>query len=190
MQPSIKTTQNATKMTTVFTAASPLSASADKMTRTPCVDSHTISGSNFSRLCKFMIFRDEQIIREIIQSTFTPEAAQLFISIVDEEKIYKQYKNDVSVETYASLLQQIIILLHENEKIARNVDGSFMLMKLSGMMQIQTASPNADIDRMVDNEVFHEWIKSQIQTAKTQQITVVGESRGDSHMYFRIFTPI
>ena len=178
-------------MTTIFTAVSPqIQATSDKITRAPCIDSHTISGSNFSRFCKFMIFRDEQIIREIIQSTFTPEAAQLFANIVDEEKIYKQYKPNVPSEIYASLLQQLINLLCENEKIARNVDGSFMLMKLSGMMQIHTVSPNVDIDRMVDNEVLHEWIKSQIATAKTQQITIVGEPSGDSHMYFRVFRPI
>lgn len=175
-------------MTTVFSSSDQMNS--DDATKLSCINSYIISGSNFSRLCKFIIFRDEEVIRGIIQEKFTPDAAKLFADVVNEEKLYKQYKNDVSVETYASLLQQIIILLHENEKIARNVDGSFMLMKLSGMMQIQTASPNADIDRMVDNEVFHEWIKSQIQTAKTQQITVVGESRGDSHMYFRIFTPI
>jgi hypothetical protein len=137
-----------------------------------------------------MIFRNELEIRGIVQDKFTPEAAQLFADVVNEEKLYKQYKPDVSVETYASLLQQMITLLHENEKIARNIDASFLMMKLTGMMQIQTVSPNVDIDRMVDNEMLHEWIKSQIQTAKTQQITIVGESSGDSHIYFRVFTPI
>jgi len=177
-------------MTTVFSSSSAIPTNPDDVVKTPCVDSHTISGSNFSRLCKFMIFRDEQTVREIVQERFTQHASQLFISIVDEPDIYKQYKPDVPVETYASLLQQMINLLHENEKIARNVDGSFLLMKLSGMMQIQTASPNADIDRMVDNEILHEWLKSQIQTAKTQQIRVLGEFCGDSHIYFRVFTPV
>jgi hypothetical protein len=137
-----------------------------------------------------MIFRDEEVIRGIIQEKFTPDAAKLFADVVNEEKLYKQYKPGVSVETYASLLQQIITLLHENEKIVRNVDGSFMLMKLTGMMQIHTASPNVDIDCMVDREVLHEWLKSQIQTAKTTKITVLGESRGDSHIYFRVFIPV
>lgn len=176
-------------MTTVFTSTA-IPTNSDDIVKTPCVDSLTISGSNFSRLCKFMIFRDEQAVREIVQEKFSQDASQLFASIVDEEKIYRQYKSDVSVETYASLLQQIITLLHENEKIARNVDGSFLLMKLSGMMQIHTASPNTDIDRMVDNEVLHEWLKTQITTSKTQKITILGESYGDSHIYFRVFTPI
>jgi len=176
-------------MTTIFANRS-IQQNPDDVVKTPCVDSQTISGSNFSRLCKFMIFRDEQAIREIVKERFTQHASQLFANIVDEPDIYLQYKPDVPVETYASLLQQMINLLHENEKIARNVDGSFMLMKLSGIMQIQTASPNADIDNMVDNEVLHEWLKSQVQTAKTQQIRVLGESRGDSHIYFRVFTPV
>ena len=175
-------------MTTVFASAIP--TNPDDVAKLSCINSHTISGSNFSRLCKFMIFRDEQTIRTIIQSTFTPEAAQLFADIVDESDIYKQYKPNVPSEIYASLLQQIIILLHENEKIARNVDGSFLMMKLTGMMQIHTVSPNVDIDRMVDNEMLHEWIKSQIATAKTQKITIVGESLDDCFIYFRVFTPL
>jgi len=177
-------------MTTLFASASAIPANPDDVAKFPCVDSHTISGSSFSRLCKFTIFRDEQTIRTIVQEKFTSEAAQLFSSIVDEEKIYQQYNPDVPSEIYASLLQQIIILLHENEKISRNVDGSFMMMKLTGMMQLQTASPNTDIDRMVDNEMLHEWIKSQIATAKTHKITIVGESRDDCFMYFRVFTPM
>lgn len=175
-------------MTTVFSSADQMNS--DDATKLSCIDSYIISGSNFSRLCKFMIFRDEEVIRGIIQEKFTPEAAQLFASIVDESNIYKQYKPDFHVETYASLLQQMITLLHENEKIARNIDGSFMLMKLTGMMQIQTASPNADIDRVVDNEMLHEWLKKQIQTAKTHKITILGQSRCDCYMNFRIFTPI
>ena len=175
-------------MTTVFSSSDQMNS--DDATKLSCINSYIISGSNFSRLCKFMIFRDEEVIRGIIQEKFTPDAAKLFADVVNEEKLYKQYKPGVSVETYASLLQQMITLLHENEKIVRNVDGSFMLMKLSGMMQIQTASPNADIDRMVDNEMLYEWLKSQIQTAKTRKITVLGESRGDSHIYFRVFIPV
>jgi hypothetical protein len=176
-------------MTTIFASAS-IQQNPDDVIKTPCVDSHTISGSNFSRICKFMIFRDEQSIRQLIQEKFTSAASQLFASIVDQPEIYKEYNPDVPSENYASLLQQIITLLHENEKIVRNVDGSFMLMKLTGMMQIHTASPNVDIDCMVDREVLHEWLKSQIQTAKTTKITVLGESRGDSHIYFRVFTPV
>ena len=177
-------------MTTVFSSASADQMNSDDATKLSCINSYIISGSNFSRLCKFMIFRDEEVIRGIIQEKFTPDAAKLFADVVNEEKLYKQYKPGVSVETYASLLQQMITLLHENEKIARNVDGSFMLMKITGMMQIQTVSPNVDIDRMVDNEMLHEWLKSQIQTAKTHKITVLGESRCDCFVNFRIFTPI
>ena len=175
-------------MTTVLSSSDQMNS--DDATKLSCINSYIISGSNFSRLCKFMIFRDEEVIRGIIQEKFTPDAAKLFADVVNEEKLYKQYKPGVSVETYASLLQQMITLLHENEKIARNIDGSFLMMKLTGMMQIQTASPNADIDRMVDNEMLHEWLKSQIQTAKTCKITIVGESYSDSHIYFRVFTPI
>jgi len=142
-----------------------------------------ISNSDLSRVCKFMVFRDTDTVKQLIMENMGSENIRdLYAKIVDDPLIHRGMFAGYSADDYALLLQNLITIMRAHAKPFKNMQGSFALAHLTYMMQIRTASENTDIDKIVDHKILGEWLSKMVDAVASSvdgQIYVARESGFD-----------
>jgi len=137
-----------------------------------------ISNSDLSRVCKFMVFRDTDTVKQLIMENMGSENIRdLYAKIVDDPLIHRGMFAGYSADDYALLLQNLITIMRAHAKPLKNMQGSFALAQLTYAMQIRTASENTDIDKIVDHKILGEWLSKMVD-AVASSVDAVASSVG------------
>ena len=155
----------------------------EKQREAVCVESIDIKGSEFARICKFLMFHDEPKIREEILDVLPQRLAQLFSIIIDKPMHHVRYLSDYSNDDYSKLFQCLILFVSMNKKLLYNLRAGYTDMYTNYIINNEQNDYN---DILQKYDILCDWVIHVSRNIKNIPTLICGDFKEENRLSLNI----